>query len=131
MAEFANMPPRIQKIVHTHTCEDEHVYLCILGRSNLLRPDFVFITSRRVLVLDERYIGSLAVSYANVRCNLLFTEICGVKLIRHLKHRLLYQAKLEISVIRNVHWIDNINFRAAQRAYACITEQLREEKRIL
>ncbi|MDD9973435.1 MAG: hypothetical protein OXU27_05485 [Candidatus Poribacteria bacterium] len=124
MAEFGNMPPRIQKIVQSHLCEDEHVYLCVLGRSNLLRPDFVFITSRRVLVLDERYIGSLAVSYANVRCNLLFTEIRGVKLVRHLKHRLLRQARLEISVVRAIHWIDNINFRSARAAYVCITEQL-------
>ena len=130
MAEFANMPPRIQKIVQTHINEDEHVRLCILGRSNLLRPDFVFITSHRVLVLDERYIGGLTVSYANVRCNLLFTEIHGIKLIRRFKHRLLRQAKLEISVVRNVHWVDNINLRSAQCAYACITERLTEEKDI-
>ena len=129
MAEFANMPPRIQKIVRTHICEDEHVSLCILGRSNLLRPDFVFITSRRVLVLDERYMGSLAVSYANVRCNLLFTEIRGVKLVRHLKHRLLRQARLEISVARAVHGIDNINLRSAQSAYICISEHLTKQKR--
>ena len=126
MAEFANMPPRIQKIVRAHISEDEHVCLCLLGRSNLLRPDFVFITSRRVLVLDERYIGSLAVSYANVRCNLLFTEICDVKLVRHLKHRLLHQARLEISVVRAVHWIDNINFRSAKCACAFITKHLTE-----
>ena len=124
MAEFVNMPPRIQKIVRTHIDEDEEVCLCVLGRSSLLRPDFVFITTRRVLVLDERYIGSLAVSYANIRCNLLFTEIQDVKLVRQLRHRLLSQARLEISVIRNVHWIDNINFRSARCAYACITEQL-------
>ena len=124
MAELANMPLRIQKIVQSHIGADEHVYLCVLGRSSLLRPDYVFITSRRVLVLDERYIGSLAVSYANVRCNLLFTEIREVKLIRDFKHRLLRQAKLEISIVRNVHWIDNINLRSAQCAYACITEQL-------
>ena len=124
MAELANMPLRIQKIVQSHIGEDEHVYLCVLGRSSLLRPDYVFITSRRVLVLDERYIGILAVSYANVRCNLLFTEIREVKLIRDFKHRLLRQAKLEISIVRNVHWIDNINLRSAQCAYACITEQL-------
>ena len=128
MAEFANMPPRIQKIVQAHTGEDEHVLLCVLGRSSLLRPDFVVITTRRVLVLDERYIGGLTVSYANVRCNLLFTEIRSIKLIRHFKHRLLLQAKLEISVVRNVHWIDNISVRSARRAYACITEQLVEEK---
>ena len=124
MAEFVNMPPRIQKTVRAHIDEDEEVCLCILGRSSLLRPDFVFITTRRVLVLDERYIGSLAVSYANIRCNLLFTEIQDVKLVRQLRHRLLSQARLEISVIRNVHWIDNINFRSARCAYVCITEQL-------
>ncbi|MCG9133175.1 hypothetical protein J5I95_15980 [Candidatus Poribacteria bacterium] len=124
MAEFVNMPPRIQKTVRAHIDEDEEVCLCVLGRSSLLRPDFVFITTRRVLVLDERYIGSLAVSYANIRCNLLFTEIQDVKLVRQLRHRLLSQARLEISVIRNVHWIDNINFRSARCAYVCITEQL-------
>ena len=124
MAEFVNMPPRIQKTVRAHIDEDEEVCLCILGRSSLLRPDFVFITTRRVLILDERYIGSLAVSYANIRCNLLFTEIQDVKLVRQLRHRLLSQARLEISVIRNVHWIDNINFRSARCAYVCITEQL-------
>lgn len=124
MAEFTNMPPRIQKIVRAHIGEDEDVCLCILGRSDLLRPDFVFITTRRVLVLDERYIGSLAVSYANIRCNLLFTEIRDVKLVRQFRHRLLSQARLEISVLRNVHWIDNINFRSARRAYIYITDQI-------
>lgn len=126
MAEFVNMPPRLQKIVQTHAYADEQVTLCVLGRSSLLRPDFVFITSHRVLVLDERYIGSLAVSYANVRCNLLFTEIQDVKLVRDLKHRLLHQAKLEIRVTRNVHWIDNINVDAARRAYTCITGHLKK-----
>ncbi len=124
MAEFTNMPPRFQKIVRAHIGEDEDVCLCILGRSDLLRPDFVFITTRRVLVLDERYIGSLAVSYANIRCNLLFTEIRDVKLVRQFRHRLLSQARLEISVLRNVHWIDNINFRSARRAYIYITDQI-------
>lgn len=123
MAEFANIPPRIQKIVKAHLCEDERVCLCVLGRSNLLRPDFVFITTRRVLVLDERYMGSLAVSYANVRCNVRFTEIRDLKLVRCFKHRLLSQARLEISVVRNVHWIDNISFRSARSAYAYILEQ--------
>jgi hypothetical protein len=123
MAEFTNMQPRIQKTVQAQIGEDEDVCLCILGRSDLLRPDFVFITTRRVLVLDERYMGSLAVSYANVRCNVLFTEIRDVKLVRHFKHRLLYQARLEISVVRNVHWIDNISLGSAKCAYACIAKQ--------
>ncbi len=129
MAEFENMPPRIQKIVETHLCEGERVALCVLGRSSLLRPDFVFITTRRVLVLDDRYMGSLTVSYVNVRCNVLFTEIRDVTLVRHFKHRLLSQAKLEISVVRNVHWIDNISFRSARSAYTYIAEHLTKQKR--
>ena len=124
MAEFTNLPPRIQKTVRAHIGEDEDVYLCILGRSGLLRPDFVFITTRRVLVLDERYIGSLAVSYANIRCSLLFTEIRAVKLVREFRHRLFSQARLEISVLRNVHWIDNINFRSAECAYIYLTDRI-------
>ena len=64
-----------------------------------------------------------AISYTNVRCNVLFTEIRDVKLVRRFKHRLLSQARLEISVVRNVHWIDNISFRSAQAAYAYIAEQ--------
>ena len=130
MAEFAQMPPRIQKTVHAYIHADEEVDLCVLGRSSVLRPDFVFITTRRVLVLDERYIGSLAVSYANIRCNLLFTEIREVKLVRQFKHRLLSQARLEISVVRNVHWIDNISFRSARCAYMYITEQITKRKRM-
>ena len=128
MAEFAQMPPRIQKTVYAHIHEDENVYISILGRSSMLRPDFVFVTTRRVLVLDERYIGSLAVSYANIRCNLLFSEIHEVRLVRQFKHRLLRQARLEISVVRNVHWIDNINFRSARCAYMYITEQITKQK---
>ncbi len=128
MAEFANMPPRIQKIVKAHLCDQEELYLCVLGRSHVLSPDYVFISSRRVLVLDERHIGSLAVSYANVRCNLLFEDIRDVKLVQHLKHRFLHQAKLEIHVDRNVHWVDNITLRSARCAYACITEQLKGVK---
>ena len=124
MAEFTNLPPRIQKTVQAHIEADESVCLCILGRSGVLRPDFVCITTCRVLVLDERYIGSLAVSYANIRCNLLFTDIRDVKLVRQLRHRLFNQARLEIGVLRNVHWIDNINFRSARCAYIYITEQI-------
>ena len=37
---------------------------------------------------------------------------------------LLSQARLEISVLRNVHWIDNINFRSARCAYIYITDQI-------
>lgn len=124
MADFHNLPIRIQRIVESELQLDEQICLCVLGRSSLLRPDFVLITTSRVLILDERYMGSLAISYANIRCNVLFSEISTVKLARFLKHRLLGQARLEINVKRHTFWIDNLSFREARRAHQLITEQI-------
>ena len=124
MADFENLPTRIQRIVKAELQSDEQICLCILGRSSLLHPDFVLITTLRVLILDERYMGSLAISYANIRCNVFFSEISAVKLARFLKHRLLGQARLEINVKRNMYWIDNMSFREARRARQLITEQI-------
>ena len=124
MVDFENLPTRIQKIAKAELQTDEEICLCVLGRSSLLHPDFVLITSLRILVLDEKFMGSLAISYANVRCNLLFSDICSVKLDRLLKHRLFGQARLEIYVKRNIYWIDNMSFREAIHAHQVITEQI-------
>lgn len=103
---------------------DEQVCFFTLGRSTLLSPDFVVITTHRLLVLDERQIGSLSVSYANIRCNVLFAEIKDVRLVCGLKHRIFRQARLEIQVTRNVHWLDNLNFREAKRVEEHIKRNL-------
>ena len=127
MADFKNLPTRIQQIAKAELQTDEEVCLCVLGRSSLLRPDFVLITSQRVLVLDEKFMGSLAISYANIRCNMFFSEIGSVKLVRMMKHRLFGQARLEIYVKRNIYWIDNMSFREAMHVYQFITEQIRRK----
>ena len=124
MAEFGNLPTRIQQLAKAELQQDEKIYLCVLGRSSLLRPDFVLITSQRVLVLDEKFMGNIAVSYANIRCNLLFSDISSVKLARMLKHRLFGQARLEIYVKRNIYWIDNLGFREAIHVHQFITDQI-------
>lgn len=124
MADFENLPRRIQRIAKAELKQDEQICLCMLGRSSLLRPDFVLITSLRVLVLDEKFMGSLAISYANIRCNLLFSEIISIKLDRLLKHRLFGQARLEIYVKRHIYCIDNMSYREAMDAHQFITEQI-------
>ena len=124
MAAFENLPSRIQRIAKAEFQPDEHVCFCVLARSSLLHPDFVLITTQRVLVLDERYIGNLAISYANIRCNVFFTEIIAVKLARLFKHRLFGQARLEINVKRNVYCIDNLSYREAQRVHQLISQQI-------
>ena len=124
MVDFENLPIRIQQIAKAELQPNEQICLCVLGRSSLLHPDFVLITTLRVLILDERYMGSLAISYANIRCNVFFSEISTVKLARLLKHRFFGQARLEINVKRNSFWIDNMSLREAQRAHQLIAEQI-------
>lgn len=120
MSAFENLPLRIQALIREALMPDEQVCFFTLGRSTLLSPDFVVITTHRLLVLDERQIGSLSVSYANIRCNVLFAEIKDVRLVCGLKHRIFRQARLEIQVTRNVHWLDNLMLREAKRIQAHI-----------
>ncbi|MCZ6680005.1 MAG: PH domain-containing protein [Candidatus Poribacteria bacterium] len=103
---------------------NEQVQLCMLGRSELLSPDFIIITSDRVLVLDERQMGSLSASYINIRCNLPFSQIKSAKLDRSFKHRVFGQAYLEIQVNGDKYLINNINRREAQRALELIFSQI-------
>lgn len=121
MADFHRLPSRIQETTQTQLGAAERVRLCTLGRSSLLNPDFVIITSDRVLVLEERQMGSMSASYINIRCNLSFAQITGVKLDQSLKHRIFGQAALEITVNGDKHLINNISYRDAKRAMALIS----------
>ena len=116
MADFHRLPSRIQEAAQAELSVDEQIRLCTLGRSSLLAPDFVVITSSRVLVLEERQMGSLNASYINIRCNLLFSQITGVKLDQSLKHRIFGQAALEIEVNGDKYLINNISYRDAKHA---------------
>ena len=121
MAEFHRLPFRIQETTQAQLRTTEQIRLCMLGRSSLLNPDFVVITSDRVLVLEERQMGSLSASYINVRCNLSFSQITAVKLDQSLKHRIFGQAALEITVNGNKYLINNISYRDAKRAMTLIS----------
>ncbi|MYE91433.1 hypothetical protein F4X33_20835 [Candidatus Poribacteria bacterium] len=121
MADFHRLPFRIQEATQAELSADEQVRLCTLGRSSLLNPDFVVITSDRVLVLEERQMGSMSTSYINIRCNLSFSQITGIKLDQSLKHRIFGQAALEITVNGDKHLINNISYRDAKRAIALMS----------
>lgn len=125
MDALENLPRRIQALVRAELMPGERVCFFTLGRSTLLSPDFVVVTSHRVLVLDERQIGSISVSYANIRCNVLFTEIEDVRLVCGLRHRIFRQARLEIQVTRNVHWLENLTLRQAKRVQAHISARIK------
>ena len=121
MADFHRLPFRIQETTQDHLGADEQIRLCTLGRSSLLNPDFVVITSERVLVLEERQMGSMSASYINIRCNLSLSQITAVKLNQSFKHRIFGQAALEITVNGDRHLINNISCRDAKRAMTLIS----------
>ena len=121
MADFHRLPFRIQEAAQAQLGADEQIRLCTLGRSSFLNPDFVVITSDRVLVLEERQMGSLSTSYVNIRCNLSFTQITGVKLDQSLRHRIFGQAALEIEVNGDKHLINNISYSDAKHAMTLIS----------
>jgi hypothetical protein len=124
MAEFHRLPSRIQEAAQSQLAANEQVWLCTLGRSDLLNPDFIIITSERVLVLEERQMGSLSASYINIRCNLLFSQITAVELDRSFKHRVFGQASLEVKVNGDKHLINHISHHEAKHALALISSQI-------
>ena len=121
MADFHRLPLRIQETTQDQLGADEQIKLCTLGRSSLLNPDFVVITSDRVLVLEERQMGSMSASYINIRCNLSLSQITVIELNQSFKHRIFGQAALEITVNGDKHLINNISYRDAQRAMTLIS----------
>lgn len=125
MAEFQRLPSRIRDTVTPQLGANEQIELCFLGRSNFLSPDFVIITSHRLLVLEERSMGSLGASYTNIRCNLVFSEISAVKLSRQWKHRLLRQACVEIDKRNSDRYLINrVSLREAKLALELISTQI-------
>ena len=125
MAEFQRLPSRIRDTVTSQLGANEQIELCLLGRSNFLSPDFVIITSHRLLVLEERNMGSLGAAYTNIRCNLLFSEISAVKLDRRWKHRLLRQACIEIDKRNGDRYLINrVSHREAKLALELISLQI-------
>lgn len=125
MAEFQRLPSRIRDAVISQLGANEQIELCLLGRSNFLSPDFVVITSHRLLVLEERSMGSLGASYTNIRCNLQFSEISAVKLSREWKHRLLRQACVEIDKRNSDRYLINrVSLREAKLAQELISIQI-------
>ncbi len=125
MADFANLPTRIQKIAKPVLQQHEQIHQCFLAGSSLLNPDFALITSKRVLVFDEKFMGNLPITYPNISCNVLFEDIRSATLERYLKHRLFGQARIEITAKRYIYGIDNINYQEAKQAHKLITEQIR------
>lgn len=116
MAQFELLPIEIQKTVKTHMLADEEIKMCFLAGAVLLGPEYVVITSKRIIVLDVRNIGSLSQSYVNVKFDVPFSSITKIDMNRSFKNKLLGQTNISIQINRYKHLINNVSNREANQA---------------
>ena len=99
MAVFSELPAQIRKAVQGNILPDEQIKMCFLAGSLLFSSkDYVVITSRRVLVMNERTIGALGKAYVNVKENVPIDEITEVDISRTFMSKMLGQASMGMQI---------------------------------
>lgn len=127
MKEFRHLPQSVKDAVESRIEEEEEIQLFFLaGKPMFSSPDYVFITTERVLIIDIRTIGHLTESYVNVKSDLLFSEIKSVKLNRTFKNKLFRQANLEIDIDGYKHLIKGANCKVAKKALKLISSGMQK-----
>ena len=128
MAEFRHFPEQIRKTALENMLPDEEVKMCfIAGTSMSSSKDYVIVTSKRVLVLDERTIGYLGKYYVNVKENVPIDQIYSVDITRSFMNRLLGQASMGLQIDRYKYLINNGNIGDIRKAEKLINELMREQ----
>ena len=108
MAVFERLPVQIRRAVRERMSQDEQVKMCFLAGSSMLSSkDYVVITSRRVLVIDERTIGCLGRSYVNIRDNVPIAEVTSIDVTRTFINKILGQANMGLQIDRYKYLINN------------------------
>ena len=123
MADFNRLPAQIRKAVQDNISQDEQIKMCFLaGTSMFSSKEYVVITSRRVLVMDERTIGCLSRSYVNVKKNVLIDEINSIDVSSTLMGRLLGQSNMGLQTDGYKYLINNGNGKEIKAAAELIAE---------
>ena len=108
MAVFEHLPARIRKAVLENISQDEQIKMCfVAGSSMFSSKDYIVITSRRVLVMDERTIGCLGRSYVNIKENVPIDQISFIDISRSFVDRLLGQSSMGLQIERYKYLIKN------------------------
>jgi hypothetical protein len=123
VAVFEYLPVQIRKAVQENMSQDEQVEMCFLAGSSMFSSrDYVVITSRRVMVMDERTIGCLGRAYVNVRENVLIDQITSVDISRTFRSKLLGQANMGLQADRYKYLIKNGSRKEIEAAAELITD---------
>ena len=123
MAVFEYLPVQIRRAVQENTSQDEQIEMCfVAGTSLFSSKDYVVITSRRVLVMDERTIGCLGRSYVNVRENIPIDQIISVDISRSFMNKLLWQSSMGLQVERYKYLINSGSKKEIEAAAELIND---------
>ncbi len=122
MADFEQLPERIRKTVQENVSQDEQIKMCLVAGSSLASTrDYVVITSRRVLVMDERILGSFSKTYINIKEDVPIDQITLVDTSRTFMNRLLGQASMGLQIDKYKYLIKNGSKKDIQAAAELIT----------
>jgi hypothetical protein len=122
MAVFEYLPVQIRRAVQENISQDEQIKMCfVAGLSLFSSKDYVVITSRRVLVMDERTIGCLGRSYVNVKENVPIDQITSVDISKTFMNKLLRQSNMGLQVEGYKYLINNGNKREIEAAVELIS----------
>lgn len=123
MAVFEYLPAQIRKAVQENISQDEQIRMCfVAGLSLFSSRDYVVITSRRVLVMDERTIGCLGRSYVNIKENVPIDRITSVDISKTFMNRLLQQSTMGLQVEGYRYLINNGNKKEVEAAAELISD---------
>lgn len=123
MAVFEYLPVQIRKAALENMSQDEQVEMCFLAGSSMFSSrDYVVITSRRVMVIDERTIGCLGRAYVNVRENVLIDQITSVDISRTFMNKMLGQASMGLQADRYKYLIKNGSRKEIEAAAELIAD---------
>jgi hypothetical protein len=123
MAVFEKLPERIRKTAQDNISQGEQIKMCLVAGSSMSSSrDYVVITSQRVLVLDERTMGTLGKTYVNVKENVPIDQITEVDISRTFMNRILGQSSMGMQIERYKYLINNGSKRDVQAAAELIND---------
>ena len=126
MAEFEQLPERIRKTAQGHISPDEQIKMCLVAGSSLASSrDYVVITSRRVLVMDERVLGNLGKTYINVKEDVPIDQITEVRISRTFMNKLLGQSSMGLRVEQYEYLVNDGSKKEIESAAELITSLAR------
>jgi len=123
MAVFEYFPAQIRKTVQENISQDEQITMCLVTGSSLSsNRDYVVITSRRVLVMDERTIGTFGTTYVNVKENVPIDQIVSVDVSRTFRNKLLGQSSMAMHADKYTYLVNNGSKKEIEAAAELIAD---------